>query len=845
MKLKSIIKKILTKLRPYDKRLRQYRLYKAVSARLEILYRNSALSGMASAKDRTYYYTQYDQVALDPKTVLFDSFWGRKISCNPYAVFLEMYGRDEFRDHTFVWVKNQDIDAPEWMVGQPNIRFVEYRSEDYAHALLQAETLVANSNFPGYFIRKPDQKYVNVWHGIPLKCMGMDMPQPLKNSFNTQHNFTQSSHICLASDYAIEKTVVPYGDIFSTDYSRVTGSPRIDVTLNADVADVRKRLGLGDDKQVILYAPTWRGVVGKVATEMAHQIDTIQMLSKTFGDRYHILLSIHNYTRNNLSSMPENCHIVPDQVNINEVLAATDILVSDYSSVFFDFLVLDRPTVLYTYDLEDYKATRGLYLDVKTLPLQIAYTHGELISAISAPVKPSTHDTYSAFMRDMLPQEDGQASRRVVDLLRAQPKLETKPSEKKKILFYPGFLGQNGITAAFFNLLETIDHDKYDVTVVIECRSVDNAPTGEQYVAKLRKYSRVALRAEAMFVAPANALAYDAWRAGDQIGRLKGDLARAMDLDVRRIFSDRHFDSAVNYSAYTVWWVEFIKRVNADFHALYQHNDLHAEAHNNDANRSQKQLFNVFEEYKNVQSLISVSPSLMKTNASKLGDYYPSADSAKFARNIVHLDKILEQAQAIHDLPEQVTSILKPEQPSASNLPGTRPAVTFVTSGRLSPEKNQARLIEAMGKVVASGLNAVLIIMGSGPLEKDLKALVKKLNLSQHVIFTGHVDNPFAVINICDCFVLPSDYEGQPMVLLEALAMQKYCIGSDIPSIRYVLDGYGELVERTPDAFAEAMIKVAQQPKEVPAFDFETYTKEAMAEFYAAIGVCKAQTPSV
>lgn len=152
MKLKSIIKKILTKLRPYDKRLRQYRLYKAVSARLEILYRNSALSGMASAKDRTYYYTQYDQVALDPKTVLFDSFWGRKISCNPYAVFLEMYGRDEFRDHTFIWVKNKDIDAPEWMVGQPNIRFVEYRSEDYAHALLQAETLVANLSAP--FLRR-------------------------------------------------------------------------------------------------------------------------------------------------------------------------------------------------------------------------------------------------------------------------------------------------------------------------------------------------------------------------------------------------------------------------------------------------------------------------------------------------------------------------------------------------------------------------------------------------------------------------------------------------------------------------------------------------------------------
>ncbi|KIC18755.1 hypothetical protein RA25_21145 [Leisingera sp. ANG-S5] len=835
--MKTSVKNALVKFRPYDAKLRQFAPYKAVSSQLESLYRNSPLSGPAGAKDRIYYYTKYDQVALDSKVVLFDSFWGRKISCNPYAIFLEMHRRDEFKGHTFIWVKNKDVEAPEWMAGRPDIKFVDYRSKEYAHALLQAETLVANSNFPGYFIRKPGQKYINVWHGIPLKCMGMDMPQKLQNSFNTQHNFTQSTHICLASDYAIEKTVVPYGDVFSTGRARVTGSPRVDVTLNADAADVRRRLGLADGKKVILYAPTWRGVVGNVAGEMAHQVETIQLLSEKFGGQYHILLSIHNYTKNNLKSLPQNCHIIPDQVNINEVLAATDILISDYSSVFFDFLVLDRPAVLYTYDLEDYKATRGLYLDINTLPLQVAHTHEQLTSFIAAPAKPSESENYAAVMKDILPQEDGQASRRVVDLVLSQPELECAPSDKKTILFYPGFLGRNGITAAFFNLLETIDHSKYDVSVVVDCRSVDSSPDGEDYFRKLRRHCRVVLKSEAMFVAPSDMAVYNAWRAGETVEGLGASLERSMDLEVRRILSDRHFDCAVNYSAYTVWWVDFIKRVSAGRHAIYQHNDLHAEAHNSSANRDQRQLLNVFEEYKDVQSLISVSPSLRDINAAKLGQYYPGPDSAKYARNIVHPDRILKQAQDIRALPEQIKTLLSFEQLLEQQGLETRPLVKFVTSGRLSPEKNQARLIEAMKQVVEAGINAVLIVMGTGPLEKDLKALARKLDLQNRIIFTGHVDNPFAVISMCECFVLPSDYEGQPMVLLEALAMQKYCIGSDVPSIRYVLEGYGELVERTPDAFAEAMIRSVKTPKDVPAFDFGTYTKEAMAEFHDAIGV--------
>ncbi len=135
------------------------------------------------------------------------------------------------------------------------------------------------------------------------------------------------------------------------------------------------------------------------------------------------------------------------------------------------------------------------------------------------------------------------------------------------------------------------------------------------------------------------------------------------------------------------------------------------------------------------------------------------------------------------------------------------------------------------------GANCILFILGTGPLKNKLTKLIKKLNLTGHVILAGHVENPFPIVDACDCFVLSSDYEGQPMVLLEALALEKYCIGTDIPSIRYVLDGHGELVKADAEAFGKAIVKFTNNPKTAPTFDFDTYLHDTMEQFYSAIEV--------
>ncbi len=609
--------------------------------------------------DKTLYFENYYDTQIKPNTILFDSFWGRKIACNPYAIFKEMYTRHEFSSFMFTWVKNDDVKPPSWMEEKENINYVTYRSIEYAEMLLSAEYVVANTNFPGYFIRKPYQKYINLWHGVPLKHMGRDMTQPSKNSFNTQRNFTQSTHIFLSSDYAVDKTVRAFGNVFATQRTHIVGSPRVDLTLNANSNKIRNRLGIIGDKKIILYAPTWRGSIGKPSSNMGKQLTTIKRLSNLFGEEYEVLLSIHNYTKHNFESEHDSCHIVPDYIPINEVLAATDVLISDYSSIIFDFLPLDRPIILYTYDLGEYKSIRGLYLDINDLPVNIAQTSEQLMKALTNPKRPSESEHYKNTIHKLLPMEDGKASKRAVDLLVDNtPRKACKDSNKTTILFHAGTFQNNGITHSFLNLVNSIDYKKYDVSIIIDCTAIDKSENAEYLFGLVPSHCRVILRSQATFIHDADRLEYKEVLAGTTQKQPSENLKKSFELEARRIFSDTKYDIAINFAGYSAWWAIIISMVTADKHICYQHSDLLKEATN--TLRDNKKLFQVFNSYKNYDVIASVSPNLKEINDKNLSSYYKNSKSSVFARNIVIPQEIKAIARQAHHFRSIFTQKIRP-----------------------------------------------------------------------------------------------------------------------------------------------------------------------------------------
>src|SRR5699024_872065 len=130
----------------------------------------------------------------------------------------------------------------------------------------------------------------------------------------------------------------------------------------------------------------------------------------------------------------------------------------------------------------------------------------------------------------------------------------------------------------------------------------------------------------------------------------------------------------------------------------------------------------------------------------------------------------------------------------------------FITIGRLSPEKDHMKLIQSFYELSKTHSDIKLYIVGEGVLKTQLEQLVDRLNLNNRVIFTGQLNNPYPLLNMCDCFVLSSNSEGQAIVLLEALILGKPVITTDIPGPRSVVDGgYGMIVENSVTGLTQGM----------------------------------------
>ena len=155
---------------------------------------------------------------------------------------------------------------------------------------------------------------------------------------------------------------------------------------------------------------------------------------------------------------------------------------------------------------------------------------------------------------------------------------------------------------------------------------------------------------------------------------------------------------------------------------------------------------------------------------------------------------------------------------------------------RLSPEKDQEKLIKSFSKLVMDYPKAKLLILGDGPLKHYLSSLISKLGLSSNVFLLGIRFNPFPYLKRADCFVLSSNYEGQPMTLLEAMILEKPVISTDIIGSRSALENRpGYLVDNSEQGLYLGMKDFIEGKLHFEPFDYETYQTQALEMFYTRV----------
>ena len=797
---------------------------------------------------------QVRRLPIDESVIVYEAFAGSGMLCNPEALFRAILADPEQSHRSHVWVLSEPKDHPELLAefqGDPRVRFVRRGSVAYDKVLATAGLLINNATFPPSFNKRPGQVYVNTWHGTPLKRMGYDETQGAQGASNVLRNFMMADYLLSTSPYMSEvmyegayrlRNVAP-GLLVEEGY------PRTDVQF---VPGVRQRVlsrlkssgvQVSDADVVVLYAPTWKGTsFHEARNDAAELAEVMTDLESRLPAGHRVLIKVHQQVARLAASEPRLAgRLVSNEFPTNEILAATDVLVTDYSSIFYDFLSTGRPILFFTPDLHEYAAYRGWYLSLDELPGPVAHSVADLGKLIGAVGTGSTDDAATthrarreAARRRFAPWDDGGATERVLDVVlhgREQNRRVrlTRRDGRPTLLIYLGGMKSNGITTAGLNLLRNLDHGRLDVSVI---HNSSKDPERLSNFALIDERVRQFVRAGGFNPGKRNFLRKRKLLGGQApqlAGRDRAALAELLLDDWRRTVGAAKFDHVVDFSGYSPLWSFMLSVVPAESRSIWLHNDLAADQRREVEGRNphHRNLAGVFTSYRRFDHLVSVSPALRDINAEKLGQW-AAQEQFTFARNTIDATRILDRAAA------------EPDQGIFQSTDGFR----FVTVGRLSPEKNHDRLVRAFAVVHGENPDARLVMVGDGPLRPELELLVERLGLGGAVVLAGHRPNPWAIMSRCHAFVLSSDYEGQPMVILEARTLGLPVVTTAFGSVESALaPGDGLVVNRTVDALIQGLRSAIQGNVPAPRFDPDVYNHEAVAEFITAIAGPSAGSP--
>ncbi|HDV6086131.1 TPA: CDP-glycerol glycerophosphotransferase family protein [Staphylococcus pseudintermedius] len=795
----------------------------------------------------------YHSTSIKPHQILYQVRDGKSITDSPYAIFLGLNAHETFSNYQHIWV----VDHPDTLVFYQekfkvfqNVSFVIKESNEYLKALTESKFLINNATFPAYFTKKPEQVYINTWHGTPLKHMGFDVKNNLKGSQNTMKNF-------LASDYMISpnahttnifKYAFKLDGLYSGEILEI-GYPRIDLTINTTANEAREYLAehLNLKKNpIILYCPTWRGKnVNDPENSLLNIFEEIKLLNQKLP--HQVLVKVHPFVYSKAKEMPElKPYLVPDFLDTNQLMPAVDLMITDYSSIFFDFLVTDKPIVFYVPDLDKYQNERGVYIDLCALPGPVADNIQDVITLVSneSYKDADVQEKYAKFKHNFVNYENGSVTERLIEsvFLNQQDTSSKNAShhQKEKILLYPGGMKHNGITTSVINLLANINYDKYDVTVF-----TNNTNNVEQLnnLQSLNDNVRIVLRRGPMIATFKELYQNEFVR---QRGIYKSFEKRLypkalFEREFRKIFGDSQFDYAIDYSGYAMFWSNLILASGAKKKYILLHSDIKSDMERTVKGKRPhyQNLKGVISLYPYFDKLVSVSEATKKLNQTNFGGL-KLKNRHIASRNTINIKKINQLVDDDSDLFEKngtpVLATLTEHGMEAIEF--SQDDFKIVSVGRLSPEKGFDLLIKAVAELAPKYPQLKLYILGDGPLKGTLKSLVEQLGIQNHVYFLGQRRNPFFIVKRADVFALTSHYEGQSMVILEALTVGTNVLASDIIANRYVLEDekYGMLVEKNEVDIAKGLEQfINGTNKDYAKFDAVAYNEETIQEFYSLL----------
>ena len=684
--------------------------------------------------------------------------------------------------------------------------------------LEKAKYIFTDSGIRPKYVKKEGQVFVHTWHGTPLKLMGKDNTSEEHRLGNVQHPFLSSDYLLYPNDYMMDKMLNAYmiekiypGKIL------LEGYPRNSVFFTK--SSLKDEFNL-EGYELFAYLPTFRGIFMNRDDEL--QRDEVEVylrqLDSKLKDNQKLLVKLHVLNESKID-FSQFKHIIPfpKDYETYDILNMVDVLITDYSSVFFDFANTGRKIILFNYDEEDYCSYRGFYFALDELPFPKVQNIDDLVEELNSP---KNYDD-TEFMKKFCTYDNPDAIENVCRhiFLNENVCRETEiKNDKPNILIFAGALYNFGIASSLFNLLNNLDRSKYNIFITFKQWEENVQENHEEIFKSIPEGVEVLPIRFNLAPTVKEKLDYNNYFLSNKEKDLPKSLRELYRRSFVKQFGTVDWDNVIDFDGYN--HDETLMFTSSGFKSsVWVHNDMIQEIKN-----KQNQNRNVLKEaYSKADNVCVVSSSLIEPTKSISGveDNIHVVHNLNDYRSILEKseqDLVLDSNTAVYN--NDIYSVLKKD------------ALKFITVGRFSKEKGHMRLIKAFNRFCKDHPDAQLIIIGGyGVYYDETCRFIDSVEYGENITLINNISNPMPILKECDLFILSSYHEGWPMVLMEADTLGIPIISTDIEATRAMKDYAGFIVENSEDGILHGMYDFVSGKVKANNSDFEKYNQEALDEF--------------
>lgn len=737
-------------------------------------------------------YLAYRKRAIEKDTILFEGSHGRNVEGHIYALATYLKKNSNYK---IVIAVKKGANIPEELTDN----CVQHMSKQYLLYLATAEILINDTSFWSFFHKRKEQKYYIFWHGTPLKCLGKSTQ--VQGYGNVQRNLAAADKIFINNEFTKEKLAKDFGIEKIVKNEFVVGPSPRNSLLFEDNNVVKGR---------IVYMPTWRDNRSDTDEIRTH----LQELDKSLGQE-EVFVKLHPYEADQLNIEELNLNHIkpfPKDIELYTFLATAEKLVTDYSSIMFDFAVTKRDVILFTYDQDEYEAERGMYFSVNELPFKQAKTISELAQSLLE----QTVTTFNHINSEFNPSDSKKGTQEIADFLFNNK--ETKRIKrffnwngKENVLIYAYKFDNNGITNSLLNLLAKVDLTKRNYIITWPEGLIDD--NREAVIKGLPNDVFTFIesgKTQATFSEMCHTFAYMA-----EFPTNKKLVAKMYQRDFDRIYPNVNVHTFIHYPgydrSYAVWtWALQSLGINT---MIFVHTDMEKEFQIN--KHLKKEI--IYEAYGKANHVVCVSNTIAK----KIKKEVPSA-------NITTMNVLLN--------PERIKILA--QKPFDESIPvklrddfSSPDVKVFINIGRFSKQKGIDRLIAAFNQL-SPDENTRLVIVGSyGPEKETILNQIAISSRKEDIYLFSQLDAPYNLVKAADAFVFSSRYEGFGMVVFEALAVNTPVIMTAVPETVEALgdqNGVALIVENSTMGILLGLEKFLAGEVPMITFDFDKMTEKSL-----------------